>query len=107
HLPRTRGRGGSVGVGGGAGGFVAGEELGDGVEGGGAAHGADGFGEGDVLGADLDAVLGVAAVGDAAGAHEGFEAFICEAFAGLVEVEEAGLADGGSADEGRVPGGGV
>ena len=40
-----------------------------GVDGGLAADGGDGFGEGDLFGADLDAVLCVTAVRYAAGAH--------------------------------------
>ena len=64
-----------------------------------AAHVADGFGEGELLGAGLDAVLGEAALLDAAVAGEGAEALFLEDRAAGVQVEELGLGDGGGADE--------
>ena len=64
-----------------------------------AAHVGDGFGEGELLGAGLDAVLGEAALLDAAVAGEGAEAFFFEDGAAGVHVEELGLGDGGGADE--------
>src|SRR2546430_1041378 len=67
-----------------------------------AADFADGVGQGDLLGADLDAVLGVAAGRDAARAHEGVEARVLVELAGGMQVHEECLADGGGADEARV-----
>src|SRR5215469_16029177 len=64
-----------------------------------AAHVADGFGEGEFLGAGYDAVLGEAALLDAAVSGEGAEAVFFEDGAGGVHVEELGLADGGGSDE--------
>src|SRR5580692_3450553 len=63
------------------------------------AHVADGFGEGELLGAGLDAVLREAALLDAAVAGEGAEAFFFEDGAGGVRVEELDLGDGGGSDE--------
>src|SRR2546428_14094050 len=67
---------------------------------------ADGMGQRDLLGADLDAVLRVAAGRHAARAHERVETVVLVELAGGVEVHEERLADGGGADEagaGRVP----
>src|SRR5436190_2012245 len=64
-----------------------------------AAHVADGFGEGELFGAGLDAVLREAALLDAAVAGEGAEAFFFEDGTRGVHVEELGLGDGGGADE--------
>src|SRR5580692_2339580 len=63
------------------------------------AHVADGFGEGELLGAGLDAVLREAALLDAAVSGEGAEALFFEDGAAWVHVEELGLGDGGGADE--------
>lgn len=52
-----------------------------------------------MFGACGGAVLGVAAVGDAAGGHEGAEALFGDFAACGVDVEHAGLADGGGSDE--------
>src|SRR5437870_8862622 len=60
---------------------------------------ADGMGQRDLLGADLDAVLRVAAGGHAARAHERVETVVLVELAGGVEVHEERLADGGGADE--------
>src|SRR5881628_1180368 len=62
---------------------------------------ADGVGQRDILGADLDAVLRVAAGRHAARAHERVEALVLVELAGGVEVHEERLADGGGADEAR------
>ena len=80
------------------------EELADGVRSGGAAGPADGGGEGEFLGADLDAILGVAAVGDAAFAHDGFEAVVGVDLAGGMEVEVLDLGEDLGSDEGVVEG---
>lgn len=64
-----------------------------------AAHVADGFGEGELFGAGLDAVLREAALLDAAVSGEGAEAFFFEDGTAGVHVEELGLRDGGGADE--------
>src|ERR1700733_12471960 len=64
-----------------------------------AAHVADGFGEGELFGGGLDAVLGEAAPLNAAVAGEGAETLFFEDGAGGVHVEEFGLRDGGGADE--------
>ncbi len=61
----------------------------------------DGVGEGDLLGAGLDAVLSEAALLDSAIACEGAETLFLEDFAGWVIVEELDLGDGGGADESR------
>src|SRR3984885_9215835 len=78
---------------------LAGEEVFDLLDEDVAAHVADGFGEGELFGAGLDAVLGEAALLDAAVAGEGAEAFFFEDLAAWVHVEELGLGDGGGADE--------
>lgn len=62
-------------------------------------HGGDGFEEGYLLGADLYAVTGLAAVGQTASAHEDFEAFVASVGASGVGIEESHLADDGGADE--------
>ena len=59
----------------------------------------DGVGERDLLGAGFDAVLGEAALLNAAIAGEGAETFFREDLAGGVIVEELDLGDGGGADE--------
>lgn len=59
----------------------------------------DGIGQGDFLWTDFDAVLGIATVGDSAGAHECVETFAFEFLAGFVEVEVVRLSDGLWADE--------
>src|ERR1700733_9739177 len=64
-----------------------------------AAHVGDGFGEGELFGTGLDAVLCEAALLDAAVSGQGAEAFFFEDGAGGVHVEELGLGDGGGADE--------
>src|SRR5271163_4557053 len=64
-----------------------------------AGHVGDGFGEGELFGAGGDAVLGEAALLDAAVAGEGAEALLFEDGAGGVHVEELDLGDGGGADE--------
>src|SRR5205807_9304368 len=64
-----------------------------------ALYGGDALEQRDVFRADFDAVAGFAAVGDAAFAHESFQAFAFEGFADGVIVEEAGLADHCGADE--------
>lgn len=79
--------------------LLAHEEVFDGMDRRASADGGDGFCEWDALGTDLDAVLGVATVLDAAWAGEGVHAFVFESFAGVVFVEEAGLRDGLWADE--------
>ena len=63
------------------------------------AHVADSFGEGELFGAGLDAVLGEAALLDAAVSGEGAETFFFEDGTGGVQVEELGLGDGSGADE--------
>ena len=78
---------------------LAGEEVFDLLDEDVAAHVGDGFGEGELFGAGLDAVLGEAALLDAAVAGEGAEAFFFEDCAAGVDVEELGLGDGGGADE--------
>src|SRR3954468_20214328 len=75
------------------------EELADGVDGRLALDGGDGFEEGDFLGADLYAVAGLAAVGDAPFFHHRFEPLVLQGGAGGVVVEKAHLADHRSADE--------
>src|SRR5437870_1259362 len=67
---------------------------------------ADAGGEGDLLGADGDAVLSVAADLDPPFFHQGVEPLASVVLAGGVGVEEHRLADGVSADEGLVVGGG-
>src|SRR5438445_8601856 len=64
-----------------------------------AAHVADGFGEGKSFGAGLDAVLGEAALLDAAVAGQGAETLVFEDGAAWVHIGELGLGDGGGADE--------
>jgi hypothetical protein len=64
-----------------------------------AAYVGDGVGQGDLLGAGLDAVLGEAALLDAAVAGEGAETIFLENLAGGVVVEELDLGDGGRTDE--------
>src|SRR5690606_30284376 len=86
-----------------AGGLLTLEELRHAVDRHRAADGGDALRERDVLRADLHAVLRVAAVAHAAGAHEGVEALTLEALAGLVGIEEPRLAEDGRADEGFVP----
>src|SRR5205814_323067 len=75
------------------------EESLDGVDGGLALDGGDGFQQGNVFGADLDAVAGLGAVGDAAFVHQRVEAIVFQGGAGGMIVEEAHLADDGGADE--------
>src|SRR5205085_5664879 len=58
----------------------------------------DGFGEGDGHRARLDAVLRVAAVGDAVVAHDGRESLVARHLAGGVHVHQAHLGDGLRAD---------
>ena len=62
-------------------------------------HGGDGFQQGDVFGADFDAVAGFAAVADAALLHQRFQTLVLQSSADGVIVEEARLTDDGSADE--------
>src|SRR6202041_652659 len=64
-----------------------------------AAHVADGFGEGELFGACLDAVLREAALLNAAVSGEGAEALFFEDGAAWVHVEELGLGDGRGANE--------
>ena len=78
---------------------LSGEEVFDLLDEDVSAHVGDGFCEGELLGAGLDAVLGEAALLDAAVAGEGAEALFLEDGAGGVHVEELGLGDGGGADE--------
>jgi len=61
-----------------------------------------GFGEGNALGAHFDAIHGVVAILNSAGAHHGFEAFARMHRASGMHVEEAHLIDDGGADELRV-----
>src|SRR6266481_4188126 len=62
-----------------------------------ASHIGDGIGERDALGADLDAVLGVAALLDAAISGKRSQAFFREDLTGWVVVEELHLGDSGGA----------
>src|ERR1700733_11606291 len=64
-----------------------------------AAHVGDGFGEGGLFGAGLDAVLREDALLDAAAAGEGAQTLFFEDCASGVGVEELDLGDGGGADE--------
>src|ERR1700736_3513588 len=79
--------------------MLAGEEVFDLLDEDVAAHVADGFGEGELFGAGLDAVLCEAALLDAAVSGQGAEAFFFEDRAAGIHVEELGLGDGGGADE--------
>src|SRR5213080_4366397 len=79
--------------------FSSGEDVLQPFEGRLAADLADGVGQRDLLGADLDAVLRVAAGGHAARAHERVETVGLVGLAGGVEVHEERLAEGGGADE--------
>src|ERR1700677_549094 len=78
---------------------LAGEEVFDLLDEDVAAHVGDGFGEGELLGAGLDAVLREAARLDAAVAGEGAETLFLEDGAGGVGVEELVLGDGCGSDE--------
>src|SRR5688500_21657 len=80
-------------------GELSGEETLDRVDRRFALDGGDGFEEGDVLGADFDAVARFGAVGNAAFLHHDVEAFALEGLADRVVVEEAHLTDDGGADE--------
>ncbi len=64
-----------------------------------AAHDGDRFGQRNLFRADLDAVLGVAAVADAALFHEGAERSSAMQFADGMGIEKAHLGDGCGADE--------
>src|ERR1700679_3580112 len=75
--------------------LLAGEEVFDLLDEDVAAHVADGFGEGELFGAGLDAVLREAALLDAAVSGQCAEAFFFEDGAARVHVEELGLSDGG------------
>src|SRR6266851_2240552 len=78
---------------------LAGEEVLDLLDEDVAAQVGDCFGEGELLGAGLDAVLSEAALLDAAVSGEGAEAILFEDCAAGVHVEELGLGDGGGSDE--------
>jgi hypothetical protein len=78
---------------------LSGEEVFDLLDEDVAAHVGDGFGQGKLLGAGLDAVLGEAALLDAAVSGEGSESFFFEDGSAGVHVEELGLSDGGRAYE--------
>src|SRR5258707_8167208 len=79
----------------------AGEEVFDLLDEDVAAHVADGFGERELFGAGLDAVLREAALLDAAVAGEGSEALFFQDGTAGVHVEEFCLGYGGGADEAR------
>src|SRR5262249_46237971 len=64
-----------------------------------ALHGGDALQERNLLGADLHAITGLAAVTDTAFFHEGVQAFFLERSAGGMIVEQSRLADHGGADE--------
>ncbi len=78
---------------------LAAEKVFDLLDEGVAANVADGFGQGEPLGACLDAVLREAALLDAAVSGQGAQAFFFEDGARGVDVEELGLSDGGGSDE--------
>src|SRR5581483_7459485 len=69
---------------------------------GGTAGATDGSGQRNFLGANGDAVLGIAAFLDAALGHEGIKALAGVVFAGRIEIEEDHLADGVRPDEAAV-----
>ena len=75
------------------------EEIFHGLDGYVAADVGDGVSQGDLFGADFDAVLCEATLLDAAVAREGAQALFLEDLAGGVVVEELDLRDGGRADE--------
>lgn len=64
-----------------------------------AANFGDGVGQRDVFGADFNAILGVAALLDAAIAHQRVQALFLQSFAGGMSVEEPHLRNGRRADE--------
>src|SRR6266436_2762464 len=65
----------------------------------GAVHFRDGFGEGNSLRAGLHAILGIGAILNAAGLHQGSEPFLRVHRADRMHVEEPDLADDGCANE--------
>ena len=78
---------------------LAGEEIFDLLDEDVTAHVGDGFGEGELFGARLDAVLCEAAFLDAAVTGQRAQTFFLQDFAEGIFVEQLGLRDGGGADE--------
>ena len=78
---------------------LAGEETFDGMHGDRPTDGSDRLGKRDILRADLDAVLCIAAITDAATAHQCFESCFRKNAARAMVIEEPGLADRMSANE--------